>query len=275
MMAPHLDGTWAILYAARDGHQLDNTQNESVTIRGNVLTWKKEGKAHNLHLQFGPNHLLTGWPEHAMGASQQANPAEHAQGATTKEPAHAQARPTAPAQAPAPARDDGAQGQILPRATTLPEGVRQLPGAQLGQQPVQQLPAGQPHPLTQQAGQHNGVFIDANEYLCLAFDQAFEGEMHNQPTTSAVKPGLPNQPAAGAARPGTPAGQPANPPAANTNRVAAGTPQPATAQAPRPGETRTANYGEQHNAGNMQQRGFVLILRREGGQQNLPGQGNK
>ena len=58
--------------------------------------------------------------------------------------------------------------------------------------------------------------------------------------------------------------QEANPQAANANRVAGGTPQP--------GETRTANYGEQHNAGNMQQKGFVLILRRESGQ-HLPGQG--
>ena len=62
-MASHLDGTWIVMFAEKDGQKLNNSQNDTVTIHGNVLTWQKEGKEHHLHLQFGANHQLTGWPD--------------------------------------------------------------------------------------------------------------------------------------------------------------------------------------------------------------------
>src|SRR5579883_3426000 len=57
------DGTWMVICAEKDGQKLADTQNHTVTIRGDVLTWNKDGQEHRVHLQFGPNHRVMATPE--------------------------------------------------------------------------------------------------------------------------------------------------------------------------------------------------------------------
>jgi hypothetical protein len=193
-----------------------------------------------VHLQFAPNHRVIATPE----AVQHAAPAPARAGFAPK--------PAEPAQAPG-TRDQNGQrpGTTLPAPPQATAGTREIgtPGQ---------------HPAAAQAGPHEGFFIETSEFLCLAFDQGFGGDMHGKVTTAATNPATratPNQPAPAAPRPGQPA---ANPQQATNPQGTAGTSQARTEAPGRPGGIRTANYAP--GAENMQHGGFVLILHRQGGQ---------
>lgn len=283
----HLDGTWLVIYAEKDGQTLSNKQNETVTIHGNVLTWNKDGQEHRVNLQFGAHHHLMATPAHAEHAAKsQANTAEHQPTATGERSGQAPTRTAAKqgeAGQAAPAGDQSNQrpGIVLP--AHIPG---QLPG---GAAATRESAAAGQSQAEQQGGAHHGVYIHANEFLCLALEQGFEGEQHKPAATGVAKPGTlgaSTQPAAQAARPGQTGANAQQGTTPNTNQ---GTAQPATAQRGQPGNTpqgtagtsqakneqpgtagtaRTANYAaDARSAGNMQQSGFVLILRREGVQQ--------
>jgi hypothetical protein len=269
--ASNLDGTWIIMCATKDGQKLGNSHNETVTIHGNVLTWQNEGKEHRVHLQLGANHGLTAWPEKAEHAAKtEAKNAEHQQSGTADRSAQA------------PAKEQKTPGPNFVLPLQIPG---QLPGAtfaraaEAGQREAAEHQA-QQHQAGQPGGSHNGVFIETNDFLCLALDQGFEGEMHQQQAASPAKPGTPATPATvkqPAEQAKTPtANQGTNPQAANakpaqpanTPQGTASTTQAKNENAGHAVETRTASY----SGGNMEQKGFVLILRRESGQ-HQPNQG--
>jgi hypothetical protein len=283
----HLDGTWTVLFAGRDGQRIGNGQNETVTIHGNVLTWQREGKEHRVHLNFAANHLLSAWPEaaehrepaHAGTAEQKQTgkverPAAKAEGSEPKHDAAAQAAPapgTAPAAAAAPAPVPG----TVPTLAAVRQFV-QAPGE--GQATLAERAPGVPgQPTGARMGAH-GVYIDANEFLCLSLSGGFIDERHEPAASTEPK-----------ARPPVTAKAPAEKAAASTATPATGTEakksQPAasakntqgTKEAAQPGneaqrrdgEPRTANYPagtESAKAGMHQQGDFVFILRREIGQ---------
>jgi hypothetical protein len=211
-----------------------------------VLTWQKEGKEHRVRLQFGPNNTLTATPEREENnAKTRAKTAEQ------------------PANAPASEAQNKIIGSVLLRSGANGQGGQSLP-------------------------MHQGVYIETSDFLCLFLSQGFESEMHGQQAAGAEKAATPNAPKQQAARPAQNAAntpQQAQAPNANADKNAqavhtlqqgtevkgattTGTTQAKNEPAAKAGETRTANYGaEQHHAGNMQQKGFVLILRREGTQQ--------
>jgi hypothetical protein len=270
-MASNLDGTWMVLYAEKDGQKLADHQNQTVTIKGNVLTVNKDGQEHSIRLQFGPNHHLTATPEAGQHAAHtQARPGERQQAGSAEgrnQPAAgAAAKPGEQGQTPT-ARDQNSQRP----GTALPAPAQgQTPGGPA----VAHEPGSQGH---HQAMAHEGVFIETNEFLCLALNQAFEGETHGQPATAAATTPAPKttltQPAQSTPRPGqpAPAGQQPTAPAAqrtqpgNNQQAAAGQPHAVNELPGQPGGIRTANYTP--GAGNMQHSGFVLILRRQSGQQ--------
>ncbi len=292
----HVDGTWTVLCAEANGQKLNTGQNQTVTIRGNVLTWQKDGKAHQCQLVFGPNHMLTVLPEKTgqegkekagqEGKAQgQAGKAEHPRAGT----AERQGQPGTPAPV-AKAEGQKAEGQKA-EAQKGQAGAGQ-PGAEPGQTQLQlpnrgPLPgqigyippvpgrdaigagapaAGAPGAGVHAAGSHHGVYVFADNFLCLAFD--FTAGMHEGMTPATAKAG------AGQAKPhaGTAPAHPGTTPQAGTAQHGQpGTAPQATAQAPAGGQTRTANYpreGPHAGAGMSPQGGFVLILRREGGPQN-------
>jgi hypothetical protein len=234
-----LDGTWTVICAEKDGQKLAENQNHTVTIRGNVLTWNKDGQEHRVHLQFAANHRVIATPEavqHAAPAPARAGEQQQAR------PAGTTPKPGEPAQAPG-ARDQNSQRP----GTTLPAPAQAAAGTRETGTPGQ-------HPAAQ-GGPHEGFFIETSDFLCLAFDQGFGGEMHGKVTAAAANPATratPIQPAPAAPRPGQPA----------TNPQQATNPQAAAGQL---GGIRTANYAP--GAENMQHGGFVLILHKQGGQQ--------
>lgn len=236
-MASNLDGTWTVLCAEKDGQKLGQMPNATVTIHGNVLTWQKEGKEHRMRLQLGANNMLSATPEHD-------EPAAKAPAKTSEHPQGAQANQRAGNAAPA----EPAKG--IPTAVPAKTGLNGLP--QTAGSPLLSV--------------HQGVYIETNDFLCLSLNKGFDGEMSRQEAAASAKPAAPNTPNSNADKNalGARAAQPVAEPKGTASTVQANS-QPAA----KAGEIRTANYGvEQHpTAGNMNQKGFVLILRRETGQQ--------
>jgi hypothetical protein len=280
----HVDGTWTVLCAEENGQKLNTGQNQTVTIRGNVITWQKDGKEHHARLLFGPNHMLTCLPEKTgqegktqgqastPGHPRVGTPERQGQTGTPAPGAKAEGQKGQPGTAQAGAGQPGAEpGQTpqIPNRGPLPGQVGYLP-------PVpgrDNIGAGAPGTGVHAMGSHHGVYIFADNFLCLTFDAGFPG-MHERMTPGAAKAGkgqgagqhpgttVPNQQAG--------AGQPGQPVVTTPGRTS-GPPVPGqvTAQAPAGGQTRTANYpreGQHAGAGMSQQGGFVLILRRAGGQ---------
>jgi len=279
------DGTWAVLCCEHDGQKASTGQNESATIQGNVLTLHKDGKEHRIRLQFGANHQLTAWLEPAQQGNQQQQAAATA--GTQHKPAAAQGN---------------SQKQGTP-AQAGQQPAQQGTPAQAGQQIAQQhnaAPAaasGQQNMSPQQMC--HGVYINGGDILCLALDKGFmdQNQQHTaapqqaapatnqaaQPQKQAAAPAAGNQPAAAnqaKANPGEQSQTQAK--TAEQPRAAAQQELPNNGfQGTSPGikglteRVRQAAYGPngaagQQNAGinnqPMEQHGFVLILRREGGQ---------
>jgi hypothetical protein len=252
----HLDGTWTVLFAGRDGQPITDSQSKTVTIHGNTLTWQKDGKEHQVRFQFVGNHFFTAWPESG----------EHQEKANA--PTAENQRRGANEQSPPQPAARNESGQPSGTRGNLPQPA--APNAVPGQPPSVTLPAqipGQPgviagRPIGPQASpdMRHGVYIFAGDFLCLSLNRGWEEE-HGQakqgaptarPQTSANQ-----QPSAGnqAARPEANRVQ-SNPPGANP-QAAAQKPGSSEAQK-REGETRTANYPPNvHQGGD-----FVLILRR-------------
>jgi len=258
--ASTIDGTWTVLFCEKDGQKISTSQNNTVTIQNNVLTWNKDGKEHRVHLMLGANHMLTAWPENMQqGAQQQAKPGEAAGQKQVQTPAK-------PGQ-PAGKQPNTATAQAE-RPAAKPEAVHGGPGTQLplpaqGQTPAQPARAATAENTPAQ-GSHHGVYIDGGDVLCLSLDKAFMEEKTEhaavapKPATQSATPvagrqaqapttggtansAVPNQQAG--AKPGTPA----------TN-------QSVGAQASQQGQNiRQAAYGP----GSMEHSGFVLILERE------------
>lgn len=53
-----LDGNWTVTYAEMDGKKIDTKSYTQVTIRGNTVTCKCDGKEHSWRLEFGPHNLI-------------------------------------------------------------------------------------------------------------------------------------------------------------------------------------------------------------------------
>lgn len=315
-----MDGTWTILCAELNGQKLNTGSHGTVTIRNNILTFQKDGKEHRVHLQFGANHMVSVRPENTeKGAGAQGQTGERGQ----QQPGAREGQGQRPGQT---GKEGEKSGKATPQGTDEKSG-EQAQGTQVPAQGRPQIPAhipGQPdyriyQGATQQAGQaahlpqgagpgaHQGVYIFADDFLCLAFDHGMMmgGTQHqaNAPAGSSASgtlgagqrattgqqtaaPGHPQGTTQQAAAPGQQQGT--NPQGANkqgTNQQAAnpqrtqpgGTPQAtpgagqtASANQGTGGQTRTANYpNSTPQAGAAgHQGGFVLILRREGGQQN-------
>jgi len=286
--ASHLDGTWTVLFCEKDGQKLSTGQNDTATIQGNMITFRREGKEHRVHLNFGQNHSLTAWPE----PSDNANKGETNTGAKTGS-ANRQGQPAASPQ--------GNAGQTAGQAAGGQKTGEQHPGntAQANKPNPAHAPqaAASVHQAPPAGAMHHGVYIYADEFLCLALDQGFMDEKRTQPTAGTQH----QQPTAGTQhqQPTTPANpnqttaQPGAAPKPGTDQAAGGKPQTAPgAQAagdrPGLGETpdrlRQANYqppaaitqaantqpaaGQTAGGQMQQQHGFVVILQRaKGGQQ--------
>jgi hypothetical protein len=54
----NLDGQWTVQYAEMDGKVIENKSVANVTIKGNVVTCKHEGKEKSWRLEFGPHHMV-------------------------------------------------------------------------------------------------------------------------------------------------------------------------------------------------------------------------
>lgn len=260
--ASHLDGTWTVICAEKDGQKLADVQNHTVTIQGDVLTWNKDGKEHRVHLQLGANHRLTATP----AEGQQATGAQTRSGEQQNQSAGTAAK-------------QGEQGQTAAaREQNSQRPGTALPGRAQGQAPAATptRTAGTPgsHEEGTQAGPHEGFYIATSDFLCIAFDQGFGGDMHGQ--HAATSPAAKEQPTQAATRPGQPATTTQPGATANANRginpqAAPGTQQVRNETPGQPGGVRTANYSP--GAANMQHEGFVLILHRQGGpagQQHTP-----
>jgi hypothetical protein len=245
-----LDGTWTIVYAAKGGQKMNEKQNESVTIRGNVLILHAEGKEHRMHFNFGPNHNLSIWHDAADQGQQPKTPANETQRNAANRDNNQNAR----------GNQSTPQTPASPGAPALPAQIPGQPGPVAGRNVVNEA-------MTQTGpqGTRQGVYINAGEFLCLAFDRSnVEGrESATLPPLAPRPSNSPGQPAAQA----TPVpGQGANAQANNAQR-----PQPgATAQRPNETPGRTANYPPEGltPAFKFQPNEFVLILRRQGSQPN-------
>jgi hypothetical protein len=253
-----MDGTWTILCCEKGGQKMGSGQHGTVTIQGSVLSCKIDGKEHRAHLMFGPNHMLTAWAE----APQQGSSPQHKDGKVASE------QPATPASELTRGNPGQVQADARPNQQLLP-GV-----------------GGQPNAPRQ--GSHHGVYILANDFLCVALDQPFIEEEHKQTASGTAKPGtLTSGQTAGRsgeqgttpqAKPGTPtAGQPGANPVAGGQQPANNLQQQGSNLALPSGQAgtdlaeriRRAGYGPGIAAPAQQseQHGFVLILHREGGMQ--------
>jgi hypothetical protein len=279
--ATHLDGTWTILCAERDGQKM-NAANETATIQGNILTWKKDGKEHRVQLQFGENHMFTARPEHqehAAATQAQAGSRSTPKAATPEQPGQ---RPNQPAAAQNSAEQQPSNAVPAP-STNLVNGLAQQGIFAQAEHRAANVAATEHHATAGQM-EHHGIYIFADNYLCLSFDTAGMGGMEEGTNANAAKPAA----KANASQPAERTGQQA----ATTPGNATPKPQPATSQqaATPAGNARqagtepraanaapgTAEQSKVHQAGyavpaagaGMSQHGsFVLILRREKSEQ--------
>jgi hypothetical protein len=57
-----VDGEWTVVYAKRDGKKMDNKDDKDVvTLRDNVLDYKRDSKQPSIKLDFGPNQTVRAW----------------------------------------------------------------------------------------------------------------------------------------------------------------------------------------------------------------------
>jgi hypothetical protein len=274
MASSGIDGNWSVLFCEKDGQKVTTNRGETVTIKGNVLTWNKDGKEHRVHLNLGPNHMLTAVPEDAQQpAHVQAKPGEAKPGEA--KPGEAKAGEAKSGEAKAAEINVGQTkpGEVVlrpavPRATQVqsPHG----PGTKLPIQVEGQIP-GQPAGTVAQQnmpqGSRHGVYIESSEFLCLALDQSFGHEMNEPTAATQPKPGThPGSTAANTnnAQPHrqTATNQPTEANRQNAEpgaRPHAGTPATAAHPGQPAQEVRQAAYGP----GGTEHQGFILILQRE------------
>jgi hypothetical protein len=288
MMPTHLDGTGTILCAEKDGQRMNAGHNDTVTIRGNVLTWRKDGKEHNVRLQFSGNHMVFAHPEneeHGRAPGQAGTAERKGQPAATEGTRGEREQPGEKREAAGQPATGQTRGEHPATAAPAPvPGQLQIPG----QLPGAQTQFGQPNPAWAAQGRHHGVYIFADDFLCLAFDRGLPGGANERAKPGSTRPGEP----AATSPPGGRVGQPATPGVAGSGTqpgaagAAPGTnPGAGTADRPRTGGTPEGTTGtEQRTAGTGHETGgqrvanyggdtmhngsVVLILRREKGEQH-------
>jgi hypothetical protein len=290
--AVSLDGTWHVLLAEKDGQKVNTqSQSQTVTIKGNVLTWNKDGAEHRVQLQFGANHMLAATPETMHeGHKAQSNTPAHQQTTPAAQNNQQPGQSTVKQSATQPAAKPGEQPPAQANNNKTDNQPKPAEGTpRVGAAVATASPTASPSHFTPQATLH-GVYIKGNDFLCLTLNQCFMEDKPAQAAANTPKPGTPAtaNPTATTGRPAAPATASG---AASTNGNAkpqggATTPAPTTntvASNQQPGQTpnaapltgaaaqaeviaqmhaaaRQANYGPM---GTMESHDFVLILQRQ------------
>jgi hypothetical protein len=169
---PMVEGTWHIVYGEVDGRRLEGGAANTVTIRGNMLSFNQGGQQRTVRLHFGPNQMA--WADLAGG-----------EGGRGGQPGAASDRTgrTGTSDTQGGAAGTAGQGQA---GRTGQTGLG-APGAT--------------------AGMHRGVYIATPEYLCLSFEGG-TGGLHpgtdTRPGAGTTGTGTTGRDTTGAgARPGT------------------------------------------------------------------------